>query len=67
MHLERVTVTDLLHELEAGEPDVKVASLSSPPGRSRTPSTPARPSVVDIGQGAQLGHLPEPARNQLGS
>jgi len=23
--------------------------------------------VVDLGQGAQFGHLPEPARNQLGS
>ena len=43
VHLERVTVTDLLHELEACQPDAESASLSSPPGRSRTPSTPARP------------------------
>ena len=73
MHLERVI--DLLHELEACQPDAESASLSRPPGRSRTPSTPARPPSrstwtaqrVDRGQGAQLGYLPEPVHEQLGS
>lgn len=49
-------------------------SPSSPPGRSSTPSThqhrctgrPRRHLVVYLGEGAQLGYLPKPARRQLG-
>ena len=74
MHLERVTVADLLHELEACQPDAESASLSSPPGRRAIdPGTAAvqvdldDTSLVDLGQGAQLGYLPKPVREQLGS
>ena len=76
MHLDLATVTDLLHELEACQPDAQVRLAQQPPGRSGDAITPAPPrprstwtppAWPDLGQGAQLGHLPEPARNQLGS
>jgi hypothetical protein len=69
VHLERVTVTDLLQELEACQPDAESASPSSPPGRPRMPSIPGtaavqvdldRTSVVELGQGAQLPPLTRP-------
>jgi hypothetical protein len=67
VHLERVTVTDLLHELEACRPDAQV--------RRAQPAWPFADAVVDPAMhqrgrprpGARLGDLPEPARHQLGA
>jgi Domain of unknown function (DUF4314) len=75
VHLELAIVTDLLHEPQACEPDAEVR-LAQQPGwafadaidpawpRSRSTWTAQRGRP---GQGAQLGYLPEPARNQVGS
>jgi Domain of unknown function (DUF4314) len=68
MHADQVTVCDLLQELEACQPDAEVRIAQQPAGRPRTPSTrhgrgPGDldgTSVVDLGQGAQLGHSPSP-------
>ena len=76
MHLDRATVTDLLDELEACQPDAEVRIAQQPawpfedaidPGTAAVQVDLDGTSVVDLGQGAQLGHLPEPARHQLGS
>jgi hypothetical protein len=76
VHLDLATVTDLLHELEAYQPDAQVRLAQQPAWPFEDaidPDTVAvevdldGTSVVDRGQGGQLGHLPEPARNQLGS
>jgi hypothetical protein len=61
VHLERVTVTDLLQELEACEPDAEVRLAQQPTWPFEDaidPSTAAvqvdldRTSVVELGQGA---------------
>jgi hypothetical protein len=76
MRLDRVTATDLINELEAGEPDADVRLAQQParpfkyaidPGTAAVQVDLDGTSAVDLGQGAQLGYLPEPAREQLGS
>jgi F0F1-type ATP synthase beta subunit len=77
VHLERVTVTDLLHELEACQPDAEVRTVQQPAWPFEDAIDPANAavqthldatSVVDLGQSAQLGYpSPEPVRHQLGS
>ena len=74
MHLDQATATDLLHELEACQPDaqVRIAQQSTWPSRHRPrhgrgPVDLDDTSLVDLGQGTQLGNLPEPVREQLGS
>jgi hypothetical protein len=75
VHLDRVTVTDLIHELEACEPDAEVRLAQQPawpfayaidPGNAAVPVDLDGTNVVYLGQGAQLGYLPEPVRHQLG-
>ena len=74
MHADRVTVTDLIQDLEGCDPTPRSASPSSPPGRWSTPPTlPALPSRStstaaqwSTSASAQLGYLPEPARQRLG-
>jgi hypothetical protein len=75
VHLDRVTVTDLLHELEACQPDAEVRIAQQPispsadaidPGTAAVPGALGATSVANLGQGAQLGYLPEPVRHQLG-
>jgi hypothetical protein len=75
VHLDRVTVTDLLHELEACQPDAEVRLAQQPawpfedaidPGTAAVQVDLDATSVVNLGQGAQPGYLPEPVRHQLG-
>jgi hypothetical protein len=75
MHLDRVTVTDLIQELEGCDPDAEVRIAQQPAWPLEYAIDPANPAVevdldgttvVYLGEGAQLGYLPEPARQQLG-
>jgi hypothetical protein len=76
VHLELATVTDLLHRLEACQPDAQVRLAQQPAwpfeyaidrdhGAVQVQSGDDDP-VVYIGEGAQLGYLPETVRKQLG-
>jgi hypothetical protein len=75
MGLDRVTVTDLIHELEGCDPDAEVRIAQQPAwpfeyaidlSNAAVEVDVDGTSVVYLGQGAQLGYLPEPARQQLG-
>jgi hypothetical protein len=72
---ERVTVSDLLQHLEACDPDAEVRFAQQPTWPFEYAIDPGNPAVevdlddgpvVYLGEGAQLGYLPEPARRQLG-
>lgn len=74
MYLDRVTVTDLIQGLEGCDPDAEVRIAQQPAWPFEyaiDPPTPLYRStsthlVVYLGEGAQLGYLPKPARRQLG-
>ena len=73
MHVDRVTVTDLIQALEGCDPEVRLAQQPTWPFEYAIDPTNAAvkvdldgTSVVYLGQGAQLGYLPQPARQQLG-
>jgi hypothetical protein len=64
VHLERVTVTDLLQELEAGQPDAEVRLAQQPTWPFEDAIDPTT-SVVELGQGAQLPPLTRPRATRL--
>jgi hypothetical protein len=75
MHLDRVTVTDLIQQLEGCDPDAEVRLAHQPtwpfeyaidPGNAAVEVELDGGPVVYLGEGAQLGYLPQPARQQLG-
>jgi hypothetical protein len=75
MHADQVTVTDLLQEREARDPDAKVRIAQQPgwpledaidPGHAAVQVDLDRTPVVYLGESAQLDYLPEPVREQLG-
>jgi hypothetical protein len=75
MHHDRVTVTDLIQELEARDPDAEVRLASQPAWPFEYAIDPTHTAleveldgtpVVYLGEGAQLGYLPEPVCHQLG-
>ena len=71
---DRVTVTDLRQALEACDPDAEVRLASQPAWPFEYAIDSTNPAVevegdtpvVYLGEGAQLGYLPEPVRHQLG-
>jgi hypothetical protein len=65
VYLDLATVTDLLDELEACQPDAEVRIAQQPAWPFEYAIDPG--SVVYLGQGAQLSYLSEPVREQLGS
>jgi len=77
MHLDRVTVTDLLHELEGCDPDAEVCLAQQPAWPPEYAIDPTNAhggvgqggtAVASLGEGAQLGYLPDPAaRSPAGS
>jgi hypothetical protein len=75
VHEDRVTVNDLLQALEACDPDAEVRLAHQPawpfeyaidPGHAAAQVELDGTPVVYLGEGAQLGYLPEPVRQQLG-
>ncbi len=75
MHEDRVTVTDLIQQLEACDPDAEVRLASQPAWPFEYAIDPTHAaeevelddtSVVYLGEFAQLGYLPEVVRHQLG-
>jgi hypothetical protein len=75
MHADRVTVSDLLQALEAYGPDAEVRIAQQPAWTFEDAIDPTNTAVeveldgtpvAYLGQGAQLGYLPEPVRAQLG-
>jgi hypothetical protein len=75
MHVDRVTVTDLIQALEGCDPDAEVRLSQQPTWPFQYAIDPTNPAVqvdldggpvVYLAEGAQLGYLPEPARHQLG-
>jgi hypothetical protein len=76
MHDNKITVVELIEELEACDPDAEVRLAQQPawpfeyaidPGNAavQVQSSDDEP-VVYIGEGVQLGYLPEPVRQRLG-
>jgi len=76
MQADKVTVVDLIEELEACDPDAEVRLAQQPAwpfeyaidrdhAAVQVQSGDDDP-VVYIGEGAQLGYLPETVRKQLG-
>jgi hypothetical protein len=75
MDEDRVTVTDLIQQLEACDPDAEVRLASQPAWPFEYATDPTK-AVVDVeldgipvvylGEGVQLGYLPEVVRHQLG-
>jgi hypothetical protein len=72
---DRVTVTDLIQELEGRDPDAEVRLAQQPawpfeyaidPGNAIVEVDLDGGPVVYLGEGAQLGYLPQPVREQLG-
>ena len=72
---DRVTVADLLQALEACDPDAEVRFASQPAWPFEYAIDPTNAAVevelddtpvAYLGEGAQLGYLPEPVRHQLG-
>jgi hypothetical protein len=73
--LDRVTVTDLMKELEGCDPDAEVRLAHQPTWPFEYAIDPTNPvveveldgtPVVYLGEGAQLGYLPDAVRHQLG-
>jgi Domain of unknown function (DUF4314) len=71
--LDRVTVTDRMEELEGCDPDAQGRLAHQPAWPLASVIDPANPavevglddtSVGSLGQGAQLGHLPDPTGHQ---
>jgi hypothetical protein len=74
MHEDRVTVTDLIQELEACDPDAEVRLAQQPAWPFEYAIDPTNAvveveldgtPVVYLGEGAQLGYLPDVVRHQL--
>jgi hypothetical protein len=72
---QRVTVTDLIQHLEGCDPAAEVRLAQQPAWPFEYTIDPTTPIVeVDLGdspvvylaEGAQLGYLPHPVRQQLG-
>jgi hypothetical protein len=75
MDADRVTVTDLLQELEGCNLDAEVRLPQQPTWPFEYAIDPSNAAiqveldggpVVDLGEGVQLGYLPQPVRQQLG-
>jgi hypothetical protein len=75
MHADKVTVVDLIEELEACDPDAEVRLAQQPAwpfeyaidrDHVAVEVQSGDEPVVYIGEGAQLGYLPETVRKQLG-
>jgi len=75
VHADRVAVTDLIQELEGCDPDAEVRLAQQPAWPFEYAIDPTNTAVqvdldsgpvVYLGEGAQLGYLPQPAREQLG-
>jgi hypothetical protein len=75
VHTDRVTVTDLIQHLEGCDPDAEVRLAQQPTWPFEYAIDPTNPAVqvevddgpvVYLGEGTQLGYLPQPARQQLG-
>jgi hypothetical protein len=75
VHADRVAVTDLTQDLEGCDLDAEVRLAHQPAWPFEYAIDPTNTAVqvdldggpmVYLGEGAQLGYLPEPARQQLG-
>jgi len=66
VHADKVAVVDLIEELEACDPDAEVRLAQQPAWPFEYAIDRDHAAVVYIGEGAQLGYLPEPVRQQLG-
>jgi hypothetical protein len=75
VHADKVTVVDLIEELEACDPDAEVRLAQQPAwpfeyaidrDHVAVEVQSGDEPVVYIGEGAQLGYLPETVRKQLG-
>jgi hypothetical protein len=75
VHEERVTVTDLIQHLKAGDPDAEVRLTQQPTWPFEYAIDPTNPAVevdrddgpvVYLAEGAQLGYLPQVVCEQLG-
>jgi hypothetical protein len=72
---DRVTVTELIQELEGCDPDAEVRLAQQPAWPFEYAIDPTNPAVqidlddgpvVYLAEGAQLGYLPQPVHQQLG-